>query len=252
MPAVTAIICAAAGWQPFLGRLVLFAVPAVMLLIWEGIAEALRRIPPRHRQRAGLVLIPVVVYLLLPGFKEFSRAKRTGTANRTAVESLARHYQRGDQIMINRFAAFPFWYYSSRTGLAGAMPRQAFRRADGRWLKGSPVLRLNEDLTSRPDAPEGRAAEYLTVFYATDGQGLMSSGFLVPVISRPQRLHPGRPPLPGPNGRIWVFLSQPRAGLREHIITSLENSARHVRPFPGRGATVDLFVFHAPEPEAGP
>ena len=134
LPILLALLGAALHRFPFSGRLILFLVPTVILLIGAGAQAALDRLLPRHRVLAMAFLL----LLLGPsvGRAAFFAAFPPGREEIKAVLANVRdRKQPGDVIYVFHLSEVPFRYYRDRFGLGP----DRFGISDVEWVAGKRI-----------------------------------------------------------------------------------------------------------------
>ena len=114
-PVLVAMAAAMAHKYPFIGRLMLFAAPCLILVVSIGMAEIRKATPYR-----ALVFIILAAVLILPtAITALPSATRDREELRAVLQTIKKSAQKDDLLWIY-FGAMPAWqYYAPRTGMAG-------------------------------------------------------------------------------------------------------------------------------------
>lgn len=136
MPIGLALLGAMAGKYPFAGRVILFLVPAYVIVISVGISDLLQRVVKQGNNQAAWALLAVL--FVQPCFDagyNFFHA-RAIVDNRRMVEFFTAHYEPGDFVYFNTSGQPPFWYYAGQTKIAVFFPQPIVGVSDGVLFKG--------------------------------------------------------------------------------------------------------------------
>jgi 4-amino-4-deoxy-L-arabinose transferase-like glycosyltransferase len=124
-PAIATIAASGLHKYPFFGRLTLFLVPMVLLLMAEGaesIVQAVRdRLPVAGTVLLGLLFLDTGLYSVYHFAKPFVESSRPGVMRpeelRPVLAYLRTHEQPGDLVYVFFFGTRAFEYYAERDGL---------------------------------------------------------------------------------------------------------------------------------------
>lgn len=114
-PVLFALLASGVDWYPFSGRLLLFIVPSLLLLIAEGVGQVKEMTEPNW----GKITIALVVLLFFhPVFyASYHLLKpRTHEEIRPVIAYLKAHHQHGDLVYLYYASEGAFRYYSERYG----------------------------------------------------------------------------------------------------------------------------------------
>lgn len=101
---------------PFEGRLLLFLVPSLLLLVAEG-AERVRRSPAAQAPAIGAILIALLLFHPVLFAARFLFQPRTREEIRPVLAHVRERRQPGDRVYVYAAAAAAFDYYAPRLGL---------------------------------------------------------------------------------------------------------------------------------------
>lgn len=101
---------------PFSDRLILFLVPALLLLVGAGTAYLYERVGPRSAGAVVLICLVLVPYALRVG--TYLREPVMVCDVRPALEHYAQHRQPGDALYVYRFAFAAVKYYGPKLGIS--------------------------------------------------------------------------------------------------------------------------------------
>ncbi len=198
-PFALTLLAAAFEKYPFFERLVLFLVPALLVVIAQGARDIAVKAGGWKSWMAAAV---VAVVLALPVVEAARHVvtPRGQEENREAMIYLAAHYQPGDMIAVSPQAQYPFWYYGQRFGLNQRLP---MHRVGPEGAAATPVIQLFPDIIVNGGARSLALRRTLSIYDAAGhyrkfmvvgrGEAVMVSA------ASPQQLQG--------MGRVWVFLS---------------------------------------------
>ncbi len=131
---------------PFRGRLLLFLFPGVLLLVVQGVL-AIARGSRKEFSLGFMILFCLLLFAgpltqTLRGFlKDYCRED-----NREAMSFIREHVRRGDFVLLNSAAQFPFWYYGGQRGLAQFFEETWAGMEQGVARKGVKIAKFWEGL----------------------------------------------------------------------------------------------------------
>jgi hypothetical protein len=117
-PLGVTLLASAAHVYPFAGRLLLFAVPAIVILIAAGLAYVYHRLRPARL--AGVLLVGLLFFNPLYVSAYDLVHPRTKEEARTVLSALRREWQPGDVIYADNKSQFAYDFYAARLGLGRA------------------------------------------------------------------------------------------------------------------------------------
>ena len=117
MPLLLVIGASAAKQYPFhTGRVALFLVPAILMLVGEG-ADYFRQLFSTRLRWVGTAPLIVLVALGIQGTWSGWRIQRNGDL-RAPLQYVRQHWQPGDRLFVHHAAGQVFLYYAPRLGFA--------------------------------------------------------------------------------------------------------------------------------------
>ena len=229
---------------PFGGRLALFLVPLVLIVLAEGVVFANSFLKTPYR--AFTVFLPVLV--LLPSLQQTGVSMRDGfnrQSNREAIAFLSAEARTGDALALNSEAQFPFWYYSQRFGcerfMAPAMPVSA----GGERKTGYVTGQFLDHLLPGQNQP---CALFRYVVYVFDEEGRFRELLSNDTIGQPQQIFADTP-LNLPNRqRAWFFFSSMNPAAQDFLLLVLDRQGRRLKAYEGKDAAVYLYDLSAKTP----
>jgi hypothetical protein len=121
LPPFFALVASAAELYPFMGRLLLFAVPGMLLLIAEGLVVAIKSVWPRAKIVAIALAGLALFHPLLDTMRQAFAATPYATEELPDVlERVAENYREGDRIYLYYAARLGFEFYAPQYGLDDA------------------------------------------------------------------------------------------------------------------------------------
>ena len=150
LPPLLALAASALSRYPFAGRLLLFLVPNVLLLVAEGVERARSLLRPRSMPLAALVTAALLSYLLMIPVLDTYRNLRfppAGEDIRGAVAYASNHYRDTDLIYV---------YYGSEVGYDYYAPR--YRLGAVHHLRGVAARNDPQEYLNQIDTLKGRTA----------------------------------------------------------------------------------------------
>lgn len=200
VPLVLTVLAASCEKYPFYERMVLFLVPALLVIWAAGVRDMASKV---SRFGGWLAAGIVIVALVFPAIVAIGNAvqPRGKEENRQAMDFLARQYQPGDLIAISPQAQYPFWYYGQRTGLNKKI---ALHPMSGTGLSAAPVIQIFPNVIKE----NGAATLVLrNVANLYDADGYYRKFLLMGRNSDVIRVPEMAPEALKGMGRVWVFLS---------------------------------------------
>ncbi len=122
------------GKYPFGGRLFLFALPLLLVLVGEG----LRAVVERTRQTLPVLSVALIGFLLLnPLVEATTRVTFYPQEIKPVLEYISQHRLGGDRVYVYYFAQFAYDYYAPRYSLSNANTLVGRTWVDNIWLDPS-------------------------------------------------------------------------------------------------------------------
>ena len=120
LPLIVTLFAAYLNHYPFRGRLVLFLIPFVILVVAEGIAVSLRHLQPPHRYLKIPIAILFVSLVALPTLRMGHRVIRPELFyfehSRPVIQHIQAEWQPGDGLLVFHDARRQFLYYGPKFG----------------------------------------------------------------------------------------------------------------------------------------
>ncbi len=222
---------------PFGGRLSLFLVPLILIILAEGVVFLNSFLKPPFRVFAvvlpAMMLFPSLWQAGLSVWGGFNRQ-----SNREAVAFLSGEARSGDTLVLNSEAQFPFWYYSQRFGCERFMAPAIPVLAGGERKQGYVVGQFLDHLLT--DLPQPYALfRYMVYVFNTEGffRELLSND----TIGQPRPVFMNTPlDLPNPQ-RAWFFFSSMNPVAQDFLLFSLDRQGKRLTAYEGKGAAVYLY-----------
>ncbi len=118
LPILVTLIASGLHKYPFVGRLILFLVPVMLLFIGEGVDRIITMTKPAGRT-VGMSLC--VLLFLFPVYTAMAISMNPGRLDREEVRPvmtyLSQHYREGDKVYLYHSSEKAFEYYAKRVGL---------------------------------------------------------------------------------------------------------------------------------------
>ncbi len=186
---------------PFFERLVLFLVPAVLVILAEGVCGVAFSRVWQGRAWGSWIVIAAVLWYPVSAAAWQAVHPRGHEDNRAAMQYLTDHYRPGDMVAISPQAQYPFWYYSQRMGLTSRLPMHP---AGASGERVTPVIQLFPDIVPESGQEMLALRQTLSVY---DAAGYYRSFRLAGRSSAPLFVPAASPAILKGMGRVWVFLS---------------------------------------------
>ena len=237
LPFLFALLAAAFHVYPFGGRLALFLVPLVLIVLAEGAVFINSFLKPPFRALA--LILPAVV--LLPSFQQTGVALLDGfnrQSNREVIAFLSSEARNGDAMVLNSEAQFPFWYYSQRFGCERFMAPAIPVLAEGEPKQGYITGQFLDHLLAFQEQPY---ALFRYVVYVFNGDGFFRELLSNDTIGQPQRIFANTAlDLPNPQ-RTWFFFSSINPAAQDFIVFVLDRQGKRLKAYEGKDAAVYLY-----------
>jgi len=235
LPVIFVLGASLLGKYPFQGRMLLFLMPAFLLVLAEGVTA----VASRAKRFSALIAIVLSGLLLThPLLRTWGHFRRGfyREDNRQAMSYLKQNYQPGDLICLNKQAFFPFYYYSYRLGFIKFLTVKQ-KRINGEDLYGYPLLGkfdehfFNDENTLLPFV-------FARLFF--DEQGRFRKTYRLDVIfllsenQNTLRFLGKR--------RVWlVFLHEPPPSVKKFILNLFARNGARMHFWERQGASVYVF-----------
>lgn len=247
LPIIFVLSAAMLHRYPFRGRMLLFLMPGILILLAEGILFVFSR--TRYTKGvvgAGLVLVllyqPVVTagyYLVHPHCKQVHHVCRE--ESRPVLRYLKKHYQPGDELFFNFSAQFPFWYYVGSLKMYEKIPYRYLGDYQGQILQGYTIGQFYEGVELWDGLPYARL-RYQHDAYTEHGffRRTAYDEELTPVFANGALL---KGKLQGV-ARAWVVFIHDDPRGSNLVLKAFDQLGQRVRAEVREGAAVYLYEFH--------
>ncbi len=243
-PVLFTLLATALHVYPFGGRLTLFLVPLILIVLAEGVIGINSFIKPPFRVFA--VLLPALI--LFPSLRQACLSVREGfdrQSNREVIAFLSREAREGDALALNSEAQFPFWYYSQRFGCERFMSPAIPVSAGGERKQGYVAGQFLDHLLMEPPQPY---ALFRYVVYVFNEAGFFRELLSNDTLGQPQKIFINTP-LALPNRqRAWFFFSSMNPVAKDFLLFSLDRQGKRLKAYEGKGAAVYLYDLTQQEP----
>ncbi len=241
LPLVFVLTATALQKYPFGGRMVLFLVPLILLMLAEGGVWICSFVRPPYHFLSWLVIGFMLYPSVTQTFKSFLHGYHRQD-NRAVIEFLASHAQTGDAFVLNSEAQFPFWYYSQRFGcerfMSPSLPVSTGK--EGGIKLGYVAGQFLDHLLTEQGRPY---ALFRQVVYVYNQEGYFRELLSNQMIGRPRRIFVNSPLHISDQKRVWFFFSSMNPVAQDYILYILDKNAQRLQSLEKDGAAVYLYDF---------
>jgi len=235
-PLVLTFFAAALWVYPFHGRLILFAMPGVIVVLTSGIMGFLDK-----RQSLlkvlGLVVFAVLIFhplrtafVNLTGSWEFED-------NRAVMKYYREHFQEGDSLALNRSAQFPYWYYTGSLDIDIRTSKPVTGRTDEGLITGYRVLEFQDDVRLIGKMP---LLAFRDGIYVFDENGHFQRNVYLKDTTQYYMI-PGQEFNFLPEGRMWILLSHFDLNTKKYLLYLLDKHGQRLQSLEKEGAAIFLY-----------
>jgi len=119
---------------PFYGRMLLFFIPIVYIVIAEGLVFLIKQRPPWGTGvAAGIIMVLLANPLYKAGYHLTHNRYQDCSNSNFLLKIFKEKYVPGDFIFINNYAFFPICYYGQQLNIFHLMPKKAIYLNRGGW-----------------------------------------------------------------------------------------------------------------------
>jgi len=239
MPLLFALFAASIRKYPFADRMLLFAVPSLIIILSKG-ALALLGWVPKGRKIAGLIIVMLLFHLPVSNASLNLMHNRVFEENRVVMEYFRDHYVPGDAIFMNTSAQFPFWYYAGKLKFSGDLHKESVGYSDEKWMRGVRVGQFSRYLGSH----EGQKyTGYKFNFHVFDDDGFYRSLMTNDLTEQQYIVFANTMTKPVESPRAWLILSRVDPAIGDIIKKYFRNVGKELQAFEKKGAAIYLFDF---------
>ncbi len=237
VPIVLMILAAVFHKYPFKGRVLFFTVPAVMILVAQGVQFVLEKIQKIKASGAivSLIEMVVIVIILLPVLKNSWQFHHCHYNSRAAIQYLQENYRPGDKLFFNSGALYPFWYYVSSLNFSDRIPKEKSLLKSGISGEGMVAGKFYDSLQSADGNPYA-GFEYQTHFY--DEKGYFQTA---EALTETYKIFKNAAFDFGIKGRVWITLLHISPEVHQLILQVLDRQGKRLTQFEKEGAYVYLY-----------
>jgi hypothetical protein len=236
-PFALTLIATALHRYPFGGRMMLFLVPATLVLIAEGMVFVYNALPPSRRW-AGALLAVVVFWTPLRLAAVHALRGHERQANRAVLGYFARNVKSGDAVVLNSEAQFPFWYYAQRYGRERVSDELRPVMSGGRLRFAYRAGQFMDNLLTDGKRPY---ALFRFVYYVYDDKGHFRQLLSSAKDGIARRLYADSRGAFLPSGRVWFFFSSMDPAAQNFVLYVLGRNGKRLKACERRGAAVYLY-----------
>lgn len=240
-PVLATLVAAALEKYPFRGRLILFLMPGVILLIAEAICALISKYSAVRKVALTVALLAALVApsFLEAGFYLFHSHAKIET--REALRLFHENYRQGDLLVFNTAGQEPFWHYAPIYGY-GRLLAQPLGLFEGELQRGVRVVKFALD-SIKSNGRECVPMRYEYNVYDAGGhfRRLLSGGDQllfacqdVPLISKENW------------GRVWLYVATHdplEQALIDIVKRSFDLSAKKIVQKEDKGVGLYLYEF---------
>jgi len=239
-PLLVALGAAMAQKYPFSGRMLLFTVPAFVILLSEGVVYLTGKVKT-GRFIIGLVLCSLLFYQPLKNAVFFLTHSRDNEQTRDVMEYFSKQYMPGDTLFMNPSAQYPFWYYASNMKFSEDLDRRVIGIYKGEKVEGVEVWQFSRFLGNQEGIP---FTSVRTIYHVFDGEGYFRRILVNEKATNEQVITAGKIDKVSNSKRAWLILSRVDPDIRNIILGYFNNVGRQVTKLEKRGAAIYLYDLH--------
>lgn len=225
---------------PFEGRMILFLIPSLILFVSEGVLLS-SKIIGKVNEYFGVLLI---IFFLFQPVKTAVLSlynPRLKDENRKAVNYIAKNIKKGDLLLLNSSAQYPWWYYFGQMGLSERMQKEYSANYDRDFYIDSDVIKIFDQISSFRGVPyAGLRFEN----HAYNKNGLFRVSIFSEDPNKIKLLHMNMAQNAFNSKHGWVFLSNLEPTNEAFILKCLDKTGRRIEHNDFKNASVTLYDFY--------
>jgi hypothetical protein len=238
---LVALLAAILHKYPFRGRLLLFLFPGVLIFVVQGLLVISRKVLKDFS--VGIVILFCCLLFVDPFFKTVQGFSKDycREENREAISFVNAHYQKGDFVLLNSAAQFPFWYYGSQLKLARFFEERWAGMDKGVMKTGVKVAKFWEGMKES----QGKKFTFFRYEYNVYDKEFHYVKSLIPVQLTENDIYflfedlPFSYPVEGQ--RLWLILGDPSVDFERIATGSLGLRFPKLAEFKRKGISVYLY-----------
>jgi hypothetical protein len=246
LPLILVFGAAVLGRYPFEGRVLLFTVPLVYIIMARGI-HALFCLPRGRgwaRAAAAAGVVSIGMSSLSSSWNLF-RKRQDFEESRPIMQAFARDYRPGDAIFLNRYAEWPFYIYGYGLGF-----NRRLEKGDAGWWRGQQwqgvkVGRIYDNLGNDQGA-DVAGWRYVYYVYGEGGQiveALMDNPSEVHLLNEEHLF------LPDSRCRVWIILIHYSPEVYDFVLSQMDRRGKRIKTLVRKRASLFLYDFSPQEEE---
>jgi hypothetical protein len=229
---------------PFEGRVLLFTVPAALILTAGGI-DALFCLPRGRWLARGLGVMSIALIGMSPIRSSWNLINESQDfeESRPIMQAFAKDYQPGDAIFLNRYAEWPFYIYGYSLGFNQQLTKEDAGWWQGKQRQGVKVGRIYDNL-GKEQGVDVAGWRYVYYVYNEEGkivEALMNEHSDVHLLSEKYLF------LSANHHRIWVILIHYSPEIYDFVLSQMDLRGRRIKTLVLRGASLFLYDFSPPQ-----
>jgi hypothetical protein len=234
------VFCAALLQKyPFKGRVLFFAIPALLMCLAEGLVGLLTWFK-KYRFWLGLPLVTFLFYQPIKVSAQNFVQGREREENRAVMAFFDQHYAQGDMVYMNISAQFPFWYYSGKLGTIKRFPLQEAGTWNGRAVFTPEVGKIHDKL-GQEQGKTYFVIDYVSDVYDADG---IFRGFRPEQTDETFFIYSDTDHRFTGQTRVWIIFSHSGDNMKGRVLQYFSRRGALVQSYEKRGASVYLYRLH--------
>ena len=238
-PILIALFAALTGKYPFRGRVILFLVPSIIVVLSSSMNLKFRK---AGWLSSGITVVIAFILLYQPFITAVYKVKRGrggSEHNRQALAFMQKHYLPGDMIFFNTSGQFSFWYYARTLGYYSDLNKVFLGEFEGKRMEGVLTGQFAHKIG------EFKGVKYAAMKYdynIFDKNGNFRR--LVPANSQDgvQIVFKHIPvKYESKSNRAWLFLTRCESELMEIVQGAFNLRGKVIKEFKGDGAQIFLY-----------